>query len=599
MAFELLSFVDPKNQHYYYFVDRFTYSTKRDLYNAVFSVPKDEDEEPGVYIEIPEDLVLFRFKVNVENIGSFMFFLEKDEFIKHKDQYIEKVKKLKQIENDDLLKVQKLLNNICKMKPLLVGFYDEREEDISFADIRKPFLREHIECKVIIFRKATLDAGTPKPKKESSFITDAKLVWSGMKKFAHGIKVAALAVVKAAKWTYKKVLKPAAKGIVKAAKFVGKCAKKFAGACVTCAKVIAYACVWIYYRVLKPVGFAISIACVKVWKVLKKIFIPLGLYVWRGLKWIGKQSARFFRWIGRGISKVSPRLLPFLKKVFVKTGHGIKVASICIWRGIKKFGIFIGGFFKSFGIVAWKCIKGIGKYSWIAIKFLAKWSWIGIKKLGKYLWIFIKCVGKWLGRFFVWLGKQLKKLFTLIGHGIRHLPKYLEWKSDYSFYVIFSILFSFALLCGTVWALNGDGLSVFFYVMTALFMLICVYATYIQRKDHKDWTVTAKNTITPNLAIFLGLTAGIISSYFTAQAIVKVAEGKVIDYGLALWITIGVSAFLLIALNFTPFIIHKVKDNPNNNAKQQNQKQPEKTEENPQIAGENINNQPNEGEQHE
>lgn len=588
MAFELLSFVDQRNQHYYYFVDRFTYSTKRDLYNAVFSVPKDEDEEPGVYIEVPEDLVLFRFKVNVENIGSFMFFLEKDEFVKHKDQYIEKVKKLKQIENDDLLKVQKLLNNISKMKPLLVGFYDEREEDMSFAEIRKPFLREHIACKVIIFRKATLDAGTPKPKKESSFVTDAKLVWSGMKKFAHGIKVAAIAVVKAAKWAYRKVIKPIVKGIAKASVFVWKCVKKFASACVTCAKSIAYACVWIYYRILKPVGFIIAVICLFVWKILKKIFVPLGLYIWRGLKWIGKQIARFFRWIGRGISKASPRLLPFLKKVFVKTGHGIKVAAIYIWRGIKKFGLFIGRFFKSFGIVAWKCIKAIAKYSWIAIKFLAKWAWIGLKKLGKCLWKFIK-----------WLGRQLKKLFILIGHGIRHLPKYLEWKSDYSFYVIFSILFSFALLCGTVWALNGDGLSVFFYVMTALFMLICVYATYIQRKDHKDWKVTAKNTVTPNLAIFLGLTAGIISSYFTSQAIVKVQEGKIIDYGLALWITVGVSAFLLIALNFTPFIIHKVKDNADKNNKQQNQKQPVKTEENPQIAGENQNIQPNEGEQHE
>ena len=123
--------------------------------------------------------------------------------------------------------------------------------------------------------------------------------------------------------------------------------------------------------------------------------------------------------------------------------------------------------------------------------------------------------------------------------------------------------------------------------MTGLFLLICVYATYIERKDHKDWKITAKNTVSPNLAIFLGLTIGIIASYFTAQAIVKIPEGKTIDFGLALWITIGVSIFLLIALNFTPFIIHKVKQIQDAKEKAEKQKQPAKPKQNAEIVNEN------------
>ncbi len=576
MAFETLTFTDKSSEHFYFFVDRFTLSTKRDLYNAVFFVPSDDDEkQPKVTLDIPEDLVLFRFKVHVENYGTFMFFFERDAFNNGKDEFIEKVKKLKNIQNNDSLKVEKLLNNVCKMKPELIGFYDEREDEIPFAELRKPFLKEHIKCKVIIFRKINLDQGSPKPKKENSFINDIKLVARGTKKVAHGIKVGAIAIAKACKWTWNKVLKPTGRGIQKATfatgRFIKRCALEVASA--ACA--IGRGFVWFYYRVIKPIIYSVALAFIYIGRGLKKVFVPLG-----------KLISRFFKWIGRGISKAFPKLLPALGRFFKKVGHGIKVAAIHVWAWLKRFGIVLGGFFKALGIAIWK-----------AIKFLAKWAWIGLKILGKYLWIFLKWLGKWLGRFFVWLGKKLKQFFIMVGHGIRHLPKYLQWKSDYSFYVIFTILFAFALQCGNVWALNGDGLSVFFYVMTGLFLLICVYATYIERKDHKDWKVTAKNTIAPNLAIFLGLTAGIISSYFTAKAIVKIPEGKTIDFGLALWITIGASAFLLILLNFTPFIIHKVKESQGAKEKSEKQKQPAKPQQNAVIAGENTEPQNEGGEQ--
>lgn len=577
MAFETLTFTDKSSEHFYYFVDRFILSTKRDLFNAVFFVPTDDDEEqPKVTLDIPEDLVLFRFKVHVENYGTFMFFFERDAFNKGKDAFIEKVKKLKNIQNNDMLKVEKLLNNVCKMKPELIGFYDEREDDISFAELRKPFLREHIKCKVIIFRKIELDEGSPKPKKENSFVNDIKLVAHGTKKAAHGLKVGAIALAKACKWTWNKVVKPTGRGIKKAAFATGRFVKCCALGVASAACAVGRGFVWFYYRVIKPVIYSIALAFIFVGRGLKKVFVP-----------VGKLLSRFFRWIGRGISKAFPRLLPALGRFFKKVGHGIKVAAIHIWAWLKRFGIVLGGFFKALGIAIWKAIKFLAKWAWIGLKALGRVLWKGLKILGKYLWIFIKWLGKWLGRFFVWLGKKLKQFFIIVGHGIRHLPKYLQWKSDYSFYVIFTILFAFALLCGNVWALNGDGLSVFFYVMTGLFLLICVYATYIERKDHKDWKVTAKNTVSPNLAVFLGLTAGIISSYFTAKAIVKIPEGKTIDFGLALWITIGASAFLLIILNFTPFIIHKVKENQDAKEKAEKQKQPAKPQQNAEIAGEN------------
>lgn len=570
MAFETLTFTDSTSQHFYYFVDRFTVSTKKDLYDAVFFVPTDdEEEEPKVTLDIPEDLVLFRFKVHVENYGTFMFFFERDSFNKSKEAFIEKVKKLRNIQNNDILKVEKLLNAVCKMKPELVGFYDEREDDIPFAELRKPFLKEHIKCKVIIFRKIDLAEEFAKAKKENSFVSDIKMVARGTKKAAHGVKVGAIAFAKACKWLWNKVLKPTGRGIKKATFATGRFFKRcgLAIASVACAGGRGF--VWFYFRALKPVFYCVAVACVFIGRGLKKVFVPVG-------KFIGKYTSKFFRWIGRGMKKAFPRLLPALGRFFKKVGHGIKVCAIKFWAGLKRFGIILGGFFKSVGIALWHFMKWAGKWIWIGLKALGRLCWKGLKIAGKYLWIFLK-----------WLGRKLKVLFIHIAHGIRHLPNYLQWKSDYSFYVIFTILFAFALLCGNVWALNGDGLAVFFYVMTGLFLLICVYATYIERKDHKDWKITAKNTVSPNLAVFLGLTAGIISSYFTAKAIVKIPEGKTIDFGLALWITIGASAFLLIILNFTPFIIHKVKENQAAKEKAEKQKQPAKTEQKPEIAGEN------------
>lgn len=155
--------------------------------------------------------------------------------------------------------------------------------------------------------------------------------------------------------------------------------------------------------------------------------------------------------------------------------------------------------------------------------------------------------------FFKWLGVKIANAWFVFA-------SWFEWKSDYIFYFIFAMLYSFALLAGIVWTLNGDGLAAFFFSMTALFVVTCIYATYVQRKDLKDWKITVQNELAPNLILFAGLTGGIIASYFTSKSIIKLPEGQTLDFDLALWITIGASAFLLILLNFTPFIIHWISN---------------------------------------
>ena len=547
MAFEIVSFTDRERQHFYYFVDRFNVSTNLRFYEAMFQLPNQEEELP-VVLDIPSELEIFRFKVHVQNLGTFMFFLEKSAFVPHKDKLFANIKKLKDIENDDEKKLSLLLKNMSKEKPLLIAFYDERNEEFDFTEFRKPFLREHLYCKVFVFRKAHIEEARILQKKAQK-----NEYLEAIKKTGRGIKVAAVSTGHFFK---------------KTGQFIAKCCRG-----------IANASKWTYHKVLTPIGRFFKKAGKVTWKGLKKICIPLGkffaklgIWIWVGLKYIGRQLKRFFVLIGRSISKVFPRLLPFTKKVFIKISHGIKIASIFLWKEIKRFGIFMGRFFKAFGIIAWNIIKVLSLLIWRGLKALGKLIWKGLKKIG------------------ILLGKKLKQLFILIGHGFKNLPKYLEWKSDYTFYVIFSLLFAFALMCGICWTLNNDGLSVFFFAMTALFMLICVYATYIQRHDHKDWTITAKNTLSPNLAIFLGLLVGVISSYFTAQAIIKVPEGTTLDFGLALWITVGASGFLLIMLNFTPFIIHKFKTNSAKKQTVEKRKEPAKVEQNQEIAGENLYN---------
>ena len=157
------------------------------------------------------------------------------------------------------------------------------------------------------------------------------------------------------------------------------------------------------------------------------------------------------------------------------------------------------------------------------------------------------------------------------------------------------MLYSFALLAGIVWTLNGDGLAAFFYTMTALFIVTCIYATYVQRKDTKDWKVTVQNELTPNLILFAGLAGGTVASFFTSQSIINIPEGQTIDFLLALWITIGASVFLLLLLNFTPFLIHFISEKraakkPKNEEtktpakSEQNDKKPNKNEVNKEEA---------------
>lgn len=174
-----------------------------------------------------------------------------------------------------------------------------------------------------------------------------------------------------------------------------------------------------------------------------------------------------------------------------------------------------------------------------------------------------------------------KLLGVKIANGWFVFISWFEWKSDYIFYFIFSMLYSFALLAGIVWTLNGDGLAAFFYTMTALFIVTCIYATYVQRKDTKDWKVTVQNELTPNLILFAGLAAGTVASFFTSQSIIKIPEGQTLDFMLALWITIGASVFLLVLLNFTPFLIHFISEKrAAKKPKKEETKTPAKTEQN-------------------
>jgi len=132
------------------------------------------------------------------------------------------------------------------------------------------------------------------------------------------------------------------------------------------------------------------------------------------------------------------------------------------------------------------------------------------------------------------------------------------WRTDYIFICLFGLLCAFGMLSGTAWALNGDALCAFLFTLGAIFFGITIYAVYADRKDHKEWKYDVQNTLTINLMLLLGLVVGVIASYFTVKGVMKVNEGKVIDYNLALWVGIGVSAFLLIIQNFLPNLIHLI-----------------------------------------
>ncbi|GEM_PF-2979931 len=231
--------------------------------------------------------------------------------------------------------------------------------------------------------------------------------------------------------------------------------------------------------------------------------------------------------------KGEPKFIPSLKKACFAIGHFFKVIGVYIAYFFKTVGIYIAYFFKKLGLA--------------------------IARFFKIVWI--KIVNAWYV-FITWF----------------------EWKNDFIFYFIFTALFSFSLLAGIVWSLNKDGLAAFFFVMTALFIVTCVYATYVQRKDTKDWKVTIQNELTPNLILFLGLAGGTVASFFTSKSIIKLEEGQTLDFMLALWITIGACVFLQILLIFTPFIIHKIMLNKH---PKKEQKEPAKTEQNKEIAGEN------------
>ena len=595
MAFQIISFANITKDHFYYFVDRFTLSTNRDLFDALFYTPDDE-YEPKVQLEIEDGVESFRFKVNVKDFGSFVFCFNNADLKERRIELFSRVKELRDVE-DSFAKTKSLLKIVSTYHPFLMAFYDERKEEFDYLGFRKLVLSSHVQCKVLIFRAKDLEGSKAK---KTSYKESFKKFVQTTKKTCHAIKVGTVKTCHAIKVAAVKT----AHAIKVAAIATGHFFKKVGHAFASIGKWVAKVSKATYHKVLVPIGHVIVKACKAIWKGLKFVFIPFGKFMYRvgiwivvGLEFAGYFIKKFFKWVGRGISKVSPKFLPFMGRVFKAIGKGIAIAAVFLWKYIKKFsilvtkgckkiGILIGKGCKKLGILIGRFFKWLGPILWRFIKWVGKWLWRFIKWCANWIWIFLKWVGRWLLVFIKWLGRQLKKFFIWVWHGIKKFPSYLEWQNDYLFYFMFAMLFSFAFLAALVWAMNGDPLSVFFFVMTALFILICVYATYVHRADKKNWTITIQNVLTPNLAIFFGLTAGVISSFFTSKSIIKLAEGQTLDFVLALWITIGVSLFVNILLNFTPFIIHHVKLSKQN--KNQKVETATKTEEKPEIAGENI-----------
>lgn len=512
MTFKSVSFVNHDLSKYYVYTERFNLSKQKDVFEGIFYNP-DLEHEPKVHLDVDSPEAAFRFKVRVNNVGTFVFFFANDQFGEKKQKLFQAVKTLRDIQDNDFLKTRLLIRHVVKFRPLVVSYYDEGINTLSLHDFRKIMMWEHVFCPVILFSHADIGYVEPiKTKKENGFSNDIKAIAKVSKKAGHGIKVASIAT--------------------------GHFFKKVGHAIKVTAISVKKAAVWFYKKVMTPVGHGITIAA----KITYKYFLkPVGLEIWKGLKFVGKLLAKFGRLVGRGISKISPKLLPFLGRVCKAIGRGFKKLGIWIWIGIKWIGKQLGRFFKWLGPILWK----------------------GIKLLGRLL-----------KKFFIWLGKKLRVLFIKLGRWIKKSKKYYTWKNDYTFYGIFALLFSFGLFSGICEALNKDSMSIFFFVLTPAFLGTLIYATYMCRRDDNDWKVTVKNTLTANIAVFVGLTLGIVVAYFASKGLIKLEEGQTLDYSVAVWVTIGVSLFALVLVNFTPFIIHH---------HQVKQKEPKKVEEQPKV----------------
>lgn len=554
MTFKSVSFVNRDLSKYYVYTERFNLSKQKDVFEAIFYSP-DLEHEPVVHLDVDSPEAAFRFKVRVNNVGTFVFFFANDQFGEKKQKLFQEVKTLRDIQDNDFLKTRLLIRHVVKFRPLVVAYYDEGINTLSFHDFRKIMMWEHVFCPVILFSHADIGYVEPvKAKKENGFSNDIKAIAKASKKAAHGIKVASIATGHFVK---------------KAAVATGHFFKKVGHGIKVTAISVKKAAVWFYKKVMTPVGHAITIAAKATYKYFLK---PVGLGIWKGLKFVGKLLAKFGRWVGRGISKVSPKLLPFLGRVCRTIGRGFKKLGIWIWIGIKWIGKQLGCFFKWFGPILWK----------------------GIKWIGRQLWRFIKWLGRLLKRFFIWLGKKLKILFIKLGRWIKKSKKYYTWKNDYTFYGIFALLFSFGLFSGICEALNEDSMSVFFFVLTPAFLGTLIYATYMCRRDDDDWKVTVKNTLTANIAVFVGLTLGIVVAYFASKGLIKLEEGQTLDYSVAVWVTIGVSLFALVLVNFTPFIIHhyQVKQKESKKVDEQPKVEPKPEEVKEEVQPEQVREEP-------
>lgn len=142
-------------------------------------------------------------------------------------------------------------------------------------------------------------------------------------------------------------------------------------------------------------------------------------------------------------------------------------------------------------------------------------------------------------------------------HKKLELYRYFYFEIDFIFMFIFGLIGSFSLLAGISYAQNGDALCAFLFVLFAVFFAILMFSSYSYQKEHKKhWKYNLENLLMPCLFTLIGLTGGCISSYFTSKAIIKVEDAPNVNFELSLWITIGVSAFMLICFVVSPLVFN-------------------------------------------
>lgn len=137
--------------------------------------------------------------------------------------------------------------------------------------------------------------------------------------------------------------------------------------------------------------------------------------------------------------------------------------------------------------------------------------------------------------------------------------KFKLFKSlDYVFFGVFSMFISFGLILSIFEVKNGEGIAVFLFILTFIFIATLYYATFRASRENENYSYHLDTMWVPATYIILGIALGTVIAWLVSSNVITLKEDVEISYPLLYGLCVPGTLLIAIAGLYSPILIEKI-----------------------------------------